>query len=75
MRLGGGYGRWGVTRAEVMCAAMAVAWIGMFFQVEGLRTSQQSDHRLIAELIQHEADQVDLLCDKGVYVGKETCDE
>ncbi len=49
--------------------------VGNTISLMQLRDDWQSDHRLIAQLIQHEGEQIDLLCDKGVYVGKETCDD
>ncbi len=59
-------------RAGVML--MVGVLVALLYMVGSLADDQAADHKLIAELIQHEADQVDLLCDKGVYVGKETCD-
>lgn len=81
VELGGDRQRRRLERAEAWSLAgwflvgtLLVTVGGMWFDIRDLRDDQADNRRLIAELIEHEGQQVDLLCAKGVYVDEEACD-
>lgn len=59
--------------AVAVLACLSGVCIALAIQLIDLRDDHDDTLKLVGGLIQHEEDQIELLCAKGVYVSKEAC--